>query len=49
MPDTGFRILQSCIAAAILTAVSGAAFYLSFNEAALCFLAWAAIAYFTVP
>jgi hypothetical protein len=49
MSDTGFRILQSCLGAAILTAVTGAVFHLPFSEAALCFLAWAAIAYFTVP
>jgi hypothetical protein len=36
--DTGFRILQSCLGAAILTAVTGAVFHLPFSEAALCFL-----------
>jgi hypothetical protein len=48
MSDNGYRILQSCAAAAILTAVTGTFLHFSFGEVMACFAVWTAIAYLAI-
>jgi hypothetical protein len=48
MSDNGYRILQSCAAAAILTAVTGNFLHFSFGEVMACFAVWTAIAYLAI-